>query len=248
MLNNAPGSKETMDVLSIIIVTYNAGATLQKCLYSIYVQTYPQIEIVIIDGASTDNTVQILQKNTRHIAYWKSEKDEGIYDAMNKALNHITGKWVYFLGADDELLPEFSAMAYELKNPNAIYYGNVIANGEKKLGELTTYQLAKVGIYHQAMIYPRHIFDSYNFDIKYKISADFAFNIRCYKNKTIQFIYKDRIIARFNHTGISGTQIDPVFEKDKSALIFENFGFKIWLRYIFRVLKAKIKGKKDHRI
>src|SRR5579864_471869 len=101
--------------ISIIIVTYNAAAYLQKCLDSIYRQKYPSIEIIVLDAESTDGTVDILKANTNKITFWKSEKDEGIYDAMNKALEHVTGEWVYFLGADDELLDDFSDMAYALK-------------------------------------------------------------------------------------------------------------------------------------
>ncbi|MBD1385507.1 glycosyltransferase [Mucilaginibacter rigui] len=238
----------TADKVSVIIVTYNAAATLQACLDSIYKQTYPNIEIVVIDGKSTDDTVAILEANSSRIGYWKSEPDSGIYDAMNKATKKATGKWVYFLGADDALLPGFSDLAYDLKDNSAIYYSNVWAEGAKRSGELSTYQFAKVGIYHQAMIYPASIFAGHNFDTKYRISADFAFNLNLYSDKAYHFLYKDHLIANFNHTGISGTQIDVPFAKDKSGLILKNFGFKIWSRYIFRMIKSKIKGDKNPRI
>jgi glycosyltransferase involved in cell wall biosynthesis len=234
--------------VSVVIVTYNAAATLQACLNSIYNQAYPNIEIVVIDGKSTDNTVAILEKNSNRIGYWKSEPDSGIYDAMNKATKSVTGCWVYFLGADDELFPGFSDLCNNLKDNSAIYYSNVWAEGEKRSGELSIYQLAKVGIYHQAMIYPASVFVKHSFDTKYRISADFAFNLNLYGDKAYHFIYKDHLIANFNHTGVSGTQIDAPFEKDKPALILKNFGFKIWSRYIFRVIKAKLKGDKNPRI
>jgi hypothetical protein len=240
--------EEPADLISIIIVTYNAGKTLRKCLNSIFNQAYNTIEVLVIDGKSTDDTVKILQENANRIVHWVSEKDSGIYDAMNKGLKYMKGRWVYFLGADDELLSDFSAMANELKDPHGIYYGNVFADGEKRSGELSPYQLAKVGIYHQTMIYPKQVFDRYSFDTKYMISADFAFNIRCYKDKDFHFIYKDYVIALFNHTGISGTKIDEHFARDKPALILKNFGFKIWLRYIFRVLKSKVKGDNNRRV
>jgi glycosyltransferase involved in cell wall biosynthesis len=234
--------------VSVVIVTYNAAATLQACLDSIYKQTYPNIEIVVIDGKSTDGTLTILEANSSRIGYWKSEKDSGIYDAMNKATKSLTGSWVYFLGADDELLPGFSDLCNDLKDSGAVYYSNVWAEGEKRSGELSTYQLAKVGIYHQAMIYPASVFAKHNFNTKYRISADFAFNLNLYSDKAYHFVYKDHLIANFNHTGVSGTQVDAPFEKDKSALILKNFGFKIWSRYIFRVIKAKLKGDKNPRI
>jgi glycosyltransferase involved in cell wall biosynthesis len=217
--------------VSIIIVTYNAVEHLQNCLDSIYKQQFPAIEIIVIDGKSTDGTVNILQENTSRIKFWLSEPDTGVYDAMNKALAHITGEWVYFLGADDELLPEFSAMATELTDTTAIYYANVFAEGRKRAGYLNEYRFAKFGAYHQAMIYPKAVFSKYKYDTQYRISADFALTLKLYADKDFHFIYKDYTLANFNHTGISGTQIDVPFQKAKGGMIFKYFGLKIWLRY-----------------
>ncbi|MET0572762.1 MAG: glycosyltransferase, partial [Pedobacter agri] len=88
-------------MVTIIIVTFNADKTLQNCLNSIYEQKSDQLKIIVIDGGSTDHTVDILKKNNNKIFFWKSEKDAGIYDAMNKALEYLDTDWVYFLGADD---------------------------------------------------------------------------------------------------------------------------------------------------
>ncbi|RVU01807.1 glycosyltransferase [Mucilaginibacter limnophilus] len=225
--------------VTVIIVTYNAAATLQQCLNSIYEQVFP-VDIVVVDGASNDGTVGILQNNAHKLAYWVSEKDTGIYNAMNKAIKHIYNDWVYFLGADDELLPEFSAFATELKDPSAIYYANVISNGVVRSGKISDYYMAKGGIYHQSIIYPASIFKKYSFNEKYRISADYALNMRLYRDKQYHFEYKPYIIAKYNHLGISGTAIDGPFEKDKTKLIRENFGLKVWLRYAFRLLKAKL--------
>jgi len=227
--------------ISIIIVTYNAEQTLQECLDSIFAQAYPAIEIIIIDGDSTDGTKTILQKNSEHISYWISEPDNGIYDAMNKALKHITTQWVYFLGADDELLADFSKLAYQLTDPTAIYYANVLHNNKKRSGLVSDYYMAKVGIYHQAIIYPNTVFEKYQYNTKYKVAADYALNMQCFKDKDFHFIYEDLIIAKYNHTGVSATIIDIPFEKDKGKLILENFGPKIWMRFIFRKLKGSFR-------
>ncbi len=225
--------------VSIIIVTYNAAATLQNCLDSIYKQTYPALEIIIMDGNSTDGTVDIIKQNDSKITFWDSEKDDGVYYAMNKALDVVTGQWVYFLGADDELLPAFSDMARELTNTNTIYYANVFAENSIKLGKLKDKQLAKVGIYHQAIIYPSAVFETHRYNTKYKISADFALTMTLYGDKKYQFEYKDYVIANFNHTGISGVNIDKAFQRDKPGLIYKNFGFKIWLSYKWHQLKNR---------
>lgn len=224
------------DLVSIIIVTYNAAEFLQNCLDSIYKQKYPNIEIIILDGNSNDGTVDILKANNNKITFWKTEKDDGIYDAMNKALHYVKGEWVYFLGADDVLLDGFSDLAFDLQDHNAIYYGSVILRGNKYYGRASKYQLAKSTICHQAMIYPAKVFKKYKFDTQYKISADFALNMQCYKDKNFHFEFRDHIVANFNHTGASSKK-DVVFEKQKAALIFKNFGFVTWLR--FRIKKIK---------
>ncbi len=226
-------------VINVIIVTYNAAATLQQCLNSIYNQQYAAIDIIVIDGKSTDETVQIIQYNADKIKYWLSEPDSGVYDAMNKAAAHINGEWIYFLGADDELLPEFSTMVSELADKTAIYYANVFAEGKKNSGFLNKYRIAKIGIYHQAMIYPKTVFLKYKYDIRYKISADFALTLKLCGDKNYHFVYMDYTIANFNHTGISGTQIDEPFQKEKPAMVYKYFGLKIWLRYLFYKLKNR---------
>jgi glycosyltransferase involved in cell wall biosynthesis len=243
------GSPPSSDAtrISIIIVTYNAAPYLQNCLNSIYAQQYPAIDIIVIDGKSTDGTAEIVQQNTSKLHFWVSEQDSGIYHAMNKALLHITGQWVYFLGADDELLPAFSDMITELKDPNAIYYGNVLADGVKHSGLISSYYMAKGGIYHQAIIYPKSVFDNYTYNTKYKIAADYALNMRLYKDKRYKFIYVDLIIANYNHTGISSHEVDEAFEQDKTRLILTNFEAKIGFRYLFRLLKARLTPRRSKR-
>ena len=122
---------------------------------------------------------------------------------MNKGIQHVTGQWVYFLGADDELLPGFSDMASELSDINAVYYGNVFAEGRIRLGELTRYQIAKCGLYHQAMIYPKSVFEKYSYNTSYKLSADFALTLQLCGDSAYAFIYKNHTLANFNHEGIS---------------------------------------------
>ena len=225
--------------IDIIIVTYNCGSILQKCLDSIYAQRHQQLNIIIIDGASTDGTVDIIKANETKLGYWESAKDDGIYDAMNKAVTHLTGNWVYFMGADDELLPEFSDMAEQLTDLNAIYYANVLVGEERKLGELSRYQFAKYGPYHQAMIYPASVFKIYRYDTRYKISADFDLTLRLAGDKKYHFVYKDFAIAKFNDAGTSGTNVDWPFQKAKPMIVLKNFGLITYVRYLLHKRKNK---------
>ncbi|SEO66661.1 Glycosyltransferase involved in cell wall bisynthesis [Mucilaginibacter gossypiicola] len=225
--------------VTVIIVTYNAAATLQKSLDSVYMQTYPDIELIVIDGNSNDGTKDILITNNDKITYWKSEPDNGIYDAMTKALKQAKGDWIYFLGADDDLLPDFSNMAAELKLPDTIYYGSVLTRGLKPLGEVSDYYLAKHGIIQQSIVYPKIVFEKYSYNLKYRSSADFALNMQCFGDKGLKFVHLDYVIANFSHDGVSGQSRDMIFEKDKPKLILKNFGFKFWFRFMIRKLRGK---------
>lgn len=230
--------------VSVIIVTYNAAITLQNCLNSIYKQTYPHLEIIIIDGESIDGTVDIIKSNSDKITYWESQRDKGIYDAMNKGLNHISGEWVYFLGADDELLVDFSAMLYLLNDQACIYYGNVLM-GNKKTGAVAdAYKHAKSNISHQAIVYPASVFKKYRYDIQYPIAADFVLNMQCWNNKSFRFQHVDLTIANFNDSGISSTHKDAVFEKKRVGLTFKYYGFKTGVRFFIRRVKEKMNPAK----
>lgn len=230
--------------ISVVIVTFNAAKTLQVCLDSIYRQKYPAIEVVLIDGKSTDGTVDIIKKNADKLGYWVSEKDAGIYDAINKGVKHATGQWLYFLGSDDELLDDFSLMAAELEDSNTVYYSNVLSNGQVFWGELNLYHIAKYGIYHQAVIYPKSVFDKYSYQTKYIMRADHVLNMQCVNDKAFKLQYKNYIIAKYNHLGESNTTIDSQFENDHVRLVFKLFPLKIALRIAFWKFKEKYIRKK----
>ena len=91
-------------LVSIITVTFNAEADLEKCIKSVISQTYTNIEFIIIDGGSTDGTLDIIEKYKKNISYSISEKDKGIYDAWNKGVSVANGEWIAFLGSDDVYL------------------------------------------------------------------------------------------------------------------------------------------------
>lgn len=121
-------------LISVVIAVYNRIATLQQCIDSISSQTLQEVELIIIDGGSTDGTVELLTANATRLDYWISEPDEGIYNAWNKALRHATGEWICFLGADDYLwgndsLVRMAAALKTLPIETTLAYGQVMLLG-----------------------------------------------------------------------------------------------------------------------
>ena len=93
-MNNTPK-------ISIVTVTYNCISTVERTIRNVLGQTYPNIEYIVIDGASTDGTKEVIEKYADRLAYWVSEPDKGIYDAMNKGIKVATGEWINFMNAGD---------------------------------------------------------------------------------------------------------------------------------------------------
>ncbi len=235
-------------LVSVITVVRNDRERIQQCIDSVQNQLYSNIEHVIIDGASTDGTLDILKQNDDKIAFWLSEPDKGIYEAMNKAISYIHGDWILFLGSDDTLLPGFSEMANHLSDKRTIYYGKVIYKGEVYGGEYNVDTLAHISICHQAIMYPSFVFDKYRYDSKYKVFADHVLNLQCWKDPEIRFEYYDIVISDFNDTGVSNTTTDHLFFKNKNSLLQQYLGKDAYYRYRWTLLKEKIKRKINKRI
>lgn len=228
-------------MISVIIATYNAEKYLDACLSRIEALEIPQLQVIIIDGGSTDNTLNIIKDHTASIHHWQSEPDQGIYDAMNKGIKLVHSGWVLFLGADDLLEDGFKYMIPELEDPNAIYYGMVDVDGIIYKGPYTNYRLSKLNICHQAIFYPAQVFTKgHQFNLKYPLWADWLLNIQCWKDPDFRFVYKPYLISTFGIYGASSKQTDTAFEKDRTKIIIKYFGILTWLRYSFRSLKKRI--------
>lgn len=184
-----------LPVFSIITVTYNAGQWLERTILSVLNQSYPAIEYIIIDGASTDQTVEIIKHYASGIARWVSEPDKGLYDAMNKGLERATGDYVWFLNAGDTLhtADTVQKIAMSLKKkvslPDIIYGETLIVDAEgRSLGmrrlkapRRLTWKSFRMGmlVCHQSFIPKREIAPPY--DTAYRLTADYDWCIRCLK-------------------------------------------------------------------
>jgi len=98
--------KNTWPTISVVIPSYNQGAFIEKTIRSVLMQNYPSLELIVIDGGSTDQSVEMIRKYADHLDFWVSEKDRGQADAINKGLNRASGEILYWINSDDYLLPE----------------------------------------------------------------------------------------------------------------------------------------------
>ncbi len=234
--------KNTNPLVSVITVCYNAEKDIRNCLNSILEQPFRNIEHIVIDGNSSDKTIAILSEFKDKIEFWISEKDTGIYNAMNKAINYAHGEWIIFLGADDTLLNGFAEMTTFLKEKNTVYYGDYISDTKRYGGKFNSYRLAKANFCQQNVLYPSIVFSKYRFDEKYRISADHLLNMQCWADNDIKFQYYPVIITDFSSKGISSLQIDVALEADRDSMIKKYLGYLVFLRYQLKLFKNKLKG------
>jgi glycosyltransferase involved in cell wall biosynthesis len=229
-------------LISVITVSYNAAATIAKCIDSVKDQNFKNYEYIIIDGQSTDGTVDIIKQYDNDLTYWRSEKDTGIYNAMNKAIKLARGQWFLFLGADDELLPGFAEMAALLKDDHTIYYGDFIfETGRRAGGEFDAYRFSKSCICQQDIFYPKVVFEKYQYDEKYPINADYHLNLKLWADNAFKFEYHPIVVAMFSSAGVSNTKIDEAFARDKGKNIKQYLGIMVYYRYLLKEFRKKIK-------
>ena len=242
--------------ISIITVTYNAEATLERTLQSVAQQTHPDVEHLIIDGASTDRTLEIARQYPHAIVF--SEPDKGLYDAMNKGLQRATGDYLCFLNAGDKLhsketLAHIVASISDGSPIGVIYgdtqivdaQGNFLRNRRLTPPEHLTWHSFKEGmlVCHQAFYINRQI--ALPYDTNYRFSADFDWCIRCMKEgekRGMKNLYIHEPVADYLAEGMT-TANHKASLKERFKIMAKHYGLlptigqHIW--FIFRVLVKK---------
>ena len=209
-------------LISVITPTFNSGAKIAATVASVLSQQRGLYEFLVIDGGSTDGTLAHLRAQGPALRYL-SEPDKGIYDAMNKGIRLTSGKFLYFLGAGDRLLPGvLEAVAAEIRrlpcqgqtSQPTLLYGNVDWSGSSRPydGRFNRFKLLRHNICHQAIFYQRSVFERLGFyNTKYAFLADWEFNIRCFNDQGIHKRYIPLRIANYEGGGKSVTAPDPEF-------------------------------------
>ena len=213
--------------ISIVTVCYNSHHSIERTIQSVLRQTYDDIEYIIMDGGSTDGTVDIIEKYSSDII-WSSENDNGIYDAMNKAMAVATGDYLLFLGSDDVLYSDetIGKICVELTHPDDVYYGNVIITGKGRIstGRFNRYKMAVVNICHQAILYPRSVYRERRYDLRFTVYADYAYNLALI-GSSIRFRYVNTIVSVYNTEGFSLYTVDQAWQEAKPVIVRETLGY-----------------------
>lgn len=194
---------------TIIIPTKNSSQTLTRAIESILSQTFADFELLVCDGASTDNTVALVNSIADERLRAVSKQDQGIYDAMNSGITMARGEWLYFMGSDDYLWDQevLTDVFQYIKDVNPDFvYGNVFSPdlGEIYDGEFDIQKLYRRNICHQAVFCKRGIFDKVGmFDTRFRVLGDYDFTVRCFHDASILKGYFDRRIAYYAPNGAS---------------------------------------------
>lgn len=240
--------------LSIIVPTFNSENTIQACLESISSQSFQDFEVVIVDGNSSDKTIEIVERNKIFLPNLQliSEPDKGIYDAMNKGIKLAIGEWLFFLGSDDKLYNKdvLLKVREHFKDNIEVLYGDVYSsrfNG-RYAGEFDVIKLLHANICHQGIIFKKSLFNKIGcFNLKYKSHADYDHNIRWFVNPWIKKKYVDTIIAEYADGGFSSLNEDEAFKNDKFKNFLKHGWYSLSPRILMKLVKLEVKRTLDSR-
>lgn len=192
---------------TIITVVRNGSETLQRCINSIKSQSFKDFEYLIIDGASSDRTLEIVRENADVISFAVSEEDQGLYFAMNKGLELARGKYVGILNADDIYFPNTLGLVRDVilkdSNSDVIYGAMSYFSQPHKTHFIHSEELPKRMIFHPTCFVSNEAYKKHgNFNTKYRVAADYEFIMRCYKANA-KFVGINSVLASFSDGGTS---------------------------------------------
>lgn len=232
-----------MALISIIIPTYNAEKYIEKLLQSLLQQKSTGFELIILDSLSTDRTIELINSLSSGFELVRviSEKDKGIYDAMNRGVELAKGEWLYFMGCDDELFDEqvLTQTAKHLTADCDLVYGDVLWVPEEMMesGICTPAELINRNINHQRIFYRKELFVKYgSYDLQYRIAADHELNIRFICNTAVKKKYIPVTVARYHSGGFSANQLDEVFWNNWKNIFKQNFAQHLPLKIMYEKL------------
>ena len=213
-------------MLSIITINYNNYLGLERTIKSVLFQTNMNYEFIIIDGGSTDGSVEVIKKYEEMISYWISEQDHGIYHAMNKGVIHAHGDYCVFMNSGDCFYDEHVLdNVFNDVNAEDVIVGKVSIDNKDSIisppplqNELTLYHLYSGAIPHQGAFIKTELLRKYPYDENLRISSDWKFFVQVLIMDNCSIRYLDKFVARYDLNGISASNPELMREEKESVL------------------------------
>jgi glycosyltransferase involved in cell wall biosynthesis len=240
--------------VSVITVSYNSFRTIEDTIQSIINQTYPAIEYIIIDGGSTDGTIDIIKKYQNRIAYWISERDNGISDAFNKGINKASGEIIGIINSDDIYAPEALTLVVQafIHHPEiGFIFGDqkfidksgktlFIQKGDPEYQKKIVYEMPLIP--HPTVFVRKEVYQQYGgFDQAYKTAMDYEFLLRIIIND-VPGLYLPVILALMRLGGESDINyLRSYSEVRKISIRYGYNAYLAWFRYCYKCFKTFIR-------
>lgn len=228
--------ESSLPSVTIVTVVYNDEKNIEKTLRSVIKQKYPKIEYIVIDGGSTDGTIDIIKKYEKKIDYWISEEDKGVYDAMNKGIDLASGEWINFMNSNDLFYNSTTIYDVFKETPRDVdfIYGYFIRRGEGKDEYVGMYrpldELWKgMSFCHQTLFAKTQLMKKNKFSLNNKVISDYQSIFLNYISGK-KFYNTKKIIAIIAPLGISGKPLPRVFERWR--LVRKHLGYKVDFYFI----------------
>ena len=235
-----------MKKLSIITINFNNATGLEKTIETVVSQTNIDFEYIVIDGASSDSSIDIINKYSEQITFWISEKDSGIYHAMNKGIEKATGEYCLFLNSGDYLANENVLNTFLSEHHEEdIIYGNMLidwGNGKIILGkmppEITYLQMYNDTLWHPVSFIKLSLFKKYgNYDEKYKMVADYDFFFKTIIMNSVTTKYIPIAISVYSTTGFSSKPENKEMEMNERQMVKKSYLPKSIIQYTDAIVR-----------
>lgn len=238
--------------LSVITVVYNNVHYIEKTILNVLEikERYKDVEYIIVDGGSTDGTLEIINKYNDKISFWISESDKGIYDAMNKGIKLATGEWVNFMNAGDVFAYDISKIldAIIIDNKYDVVYGDVLI---KKEGTLSLDKAREINqlnyslnFCHQSSFVRRKLLIKHPFSLKYKISSDYNLFLNLFISGSA-FHYIEDPVSIFEYGGISSGASKKYIKERFLIILNSHKGAKNKVWFTYKFIKMLIPFNRD---
>jgi glycosyltransferase involved in cell wall biosynthesis len=206
-------------LVSIITIVFNGKDSIERTINSVLGQEYANIEYIIIDGGSTDGTIDIIRKYEERIAYWKSERDNGISDAFNKGISAANGSIIGFVNSDDWYNPDTISKIVPHFGNHSIVYGNVQfwSAGRKSHRSYSDHNKLRQGmtLAHPAVFVKKEIYEKLGmFNMDFKIAMDYEFIAKAYFNN-VSFYNVNSVIVNMALGGLSDRKWVQAFIEER---------------------------------